>query len=670
MKSRVRSQSRDTVGHDGCESSTDALGMDRPISRRDFCNGVSLSLLAAGFGALPPLRAHSDPAIAPPGATYPPALTGLRGAHPGSFEVAHALAREGRSWDSPADAGEATYDLIVVGGGISGLSAAYFYRQRSGPTSRILVLDNHDDFGGHAKRNEFSPDARLIIGYGGSQSISAPSRYSPVAKQLLVDLGIQTEKFYRAFDRDFYTSRGLQDAIFFDRESYGVDHVAVGNRLHRYGPPIELDAGTAPYVDSLPIAADSKRQLLSILTNQPSQTVALEPAATARKFSRTSYNDYLRERFGANAEVIGLFQNRSCGIWGFGTDCLSVSEALELGLPGIPEPESHACESGKKNVDCEEDREPYIFHFPDGNASISRLLVRALIPEACPGNTMEDIVTARMDYSQLDTNRRPTRVRLNATAVQAKNAPLKDGTRGVAVTYVQNGRAVRVRARRAILACYNMIIPHLCPEIPPEQKEALAYGVKVPLVYVNVLIRNWKSFEKLGIYRASFPNGFYLGVTMDFPVSLGDYRFRDDPSEPTVLHLTHVPIFPGQGLSPREQHRMGHHALMSTSFADYERHLRTELSGLLGSVGFDAKRDILAITVNRWPHGYAYEYNELYDPEWEEGTAPHEIGRRAIGNISIANSDAGAYAYVNAAIDQADRAVSEILKSGAHGRDL
>jgi len=165
------------------------------ITRRDFLNGIALGVAAGG--TLSPLEILAQQT----GGRYPPALTGLRGNHPGSFEVSHQLAWTGERWPIPDRLTDDVYDLIVVGGGISGLSAAFFHQQRSGGSSRVLVLDNHDDFGGHAKRNEFTVDGQTLIGYGGSQSIDTPSGYSPAASRLLVDLGIDVQRFYDYFDR-------------------------------------------------------------------------------------------------------------------------------------------------------------------------------------------------------------------------------------------------------------------------------------------------------------------------------------------------------------------------------------------------------------------------------------------------------------------------------------
>jgi spermidine dehydrogenase len=204
------------------------LGMDRPISRRDFLHGLG----AVAAGSMIPgtalagrgIAAQTESAVMD-GGVYPPSLTGIRGNHLGSFEVAHQLAREGRSnWWPVGEPDADLYDLVVVGGGVSGLAAAYFYRKQH-PGARILILDNHDDFGGHAKRNEFRVGNRTLIGYGGSQSIDGPGRFSDAAIGLLKDLGVDTERFNTAYDQDFFRRNGLGGGIYFNRETWGADQV-------------------------------------------------------------------------------------------------------------------------------------------------------------------------------------------------------------------------------------------------------------------------------------------------------------------------------------------------------------------------------------------------------------------------------------------------------------
>jgi spermidine dehydrogenase len=229
----------------------------------------------------------------------------------------------------------------------------------------------------------------------------------------------------------------------------------------------------------------------------------------------------------------------------------------------------------------------------------------------------------------------------------------------VEVTYGREKKAYTVRGKGAVLACWNMVIPYLCEELPAKQKEALHYGVKVPLVYTVVAIKNWRSFHKLGIHTAHCPGMFHSAVNLDLPVSIGEYKCPHSPEEPILVRMLRTPCQPG--LSARDQQRAGHYELLATSFETFERNIRDQLARVLGEGGFDPARDIEAMTVNRWPHGYAYEYNPLWDPDWPQGERPCDIARQRHGRITIANSDAAAAAYTDQAIDQGSRAVQELL---------
>jgi spermidine dehydrogenase len=306
--------------------------------------------------------------------------------------------------------------------------------------------------------------------------------------------------------------------------------------------------------------------------------------------------------------------------------------------------------------------EPYICHFPDGNASVARLLVRALLPQAVPGSTMDDVVTARAAYRRLDEPGAPTRIRLSSPVVRVRHEGPPDRARSVRIEYVRAGRLQSVQAGHCVLACYNGVIPHICPELPARQREALSYGAKVPLVYTRVAIRRWQPFNDLGVRQIVSPGSYHCYSALDFPVSLGDYRFPADPGDPAVLFMLRTPCQPG--LPRRAQHRAGRAELLRTSFATMERNIRDQLGRMLGGAGFDPARDIEGITVNRWAHGYAYSYDPLSDPRWKPGEEPHVIGRERLGRIAIANSDAGAQAYTDAAIDQAYRAVGELAGRG------
>jgi spermidine dehydrogenase len=301
----------------------------------------------------------------------------------------------------------------------------------------------------------------------------------------------------------------------------------------------------------------------------------------------------------------------------------------------------------------------YEFHFPDGNASIARLLVRNLIPKAVTAGAVEDIVSERIDYRSLDRPDAATRIRLDSLAISVKSSASAAPSATVEVIYSRRERFYRTHAKHCVLACWNMMIPYLCPQLPETQKQALHYLVKVPLVYTNVAISNWQSFANLGVATIYCPGSFHSSVRLNPVINIGPYRAPHSPDEPMLVQMVRTPCRPG--LSERDQHRAGRAELLGTSFATFEEKIRDQLGRMLGPGGFDAARDITAITVNRWPHGYAYEYNPLFDPDWQRGEAPHEIGRARFGPIAIANSDSAAVAYTDAAIDQAHRAVQELL---------
>ncbi len=606
---------------------------DDGVTRRDFLNGVSVAL---GASLLAPWADLIAQGWDPGSDYYPPARTGLRGTHEGAWETMHARV-QGKTWR--AGAPEEQYDLVIVGGGISGLASAHLYRKQR-PNARILILDNHDDFGGHAKRNEFSIDGQTRIGYGGTESIDTPSAYTAIAKETLVDIGIDTAKFYEAYDQTLYAKLGLSKSILFDQENFGERKLVLG-----YGT-----VSWEEFARNAPLNDQARADFIRVQTETRDYLPGLTREEKYAKLRTVSYETWLRDYCKVDPQLLELYRKFGISFWCVGIDeipCTSVHE-YDGGMPGLDHTLPRYGSRGN---------EPYIFHFPDGNASVARLLVRKLIPAAMPGSTMEDVVTARADYSQLDRKGSAVRLRLNSTAVHVRHTASRNA---VDVTYVHDARAHTVRARRVIMACYNMAIPHLCPELPAAQQHGLRYGVKVPLTYTKVLIPNWRAFAQLGTDFVYYTKDFFKQVELDYPVSLGSYKRSQTPDEPMVLHMCYV-HHDGKSKGP-EQWRDGRRRLMETSFAQFEGHVRDQLDAALKGGGFDAGRDIKAITVNRWPHGYAYSPELLWEPAYaSEAEKPWVIGRQRYGRIAIANSDAGAKADTNSAITQAWRAVQESL---------
>ncbi len=619
------------------------------ITRRDFMNGIAIAIAGASGIDLSRAEAVGEPSEPPPSVDdYPPARAGLRGSHIGSFEAAHRL-RDGVPFELAGTVVTEQYDLIVVGGGISGLAGAYFYRQHR-PQARVLVLDTNDDFGGHAKRNEFEVDGKIMIGYGGTQSIDSPeNRYSRISKDLLRDLGIEIRRFDSAFDQSFNRRWGLNQAIFFKKEVFGVDRLVRRpfSTWTEWTDDGADDAELRAYLEQLPLGARARSQLFEMCQSDRDVLAGHSAAQRSAILEHLSYSDFLRKYWDADPDILKYLQTRTHDLWAVGIDAVPASETLYL--PGLKAQRKALAQSGGGAQE-----EPYIYHFPDGNASIARLLVRKLIPAVAPGSTMDDIVLARFDYAQLDRPEHAVRIRLSSTAVDVRNVGA-----GVEVAYVKDGKPTRVAASGCVLACYHAMIPYIAPQTSAPQRTALHANVRAPLVYVNVIARNWEPWRRLGVAYIDNPGGTFAAY-LDFPVSMGGYRFSADPAQPICIHLFHAPTLPNQGLTMREQFRAGRGRLYTTTFADFEREIRDELGRMLGPAGFDFDRDVAAITVNRWPHGYAYTPTPLFDDPVEQRNI-ERLARKRVGRITIANSDSGWDAYTNVAIDAAHRAVTELL---------
>ena len=613
------------------------LGMFKPIRRRDFVQGAAVAAgTALTAGSLRASDFWRDQSESPGAmrADYPPIKTGMRGSHPGAYEVAHALGRDGAKFAKPAEAAE-HHDLVVVGAGISGLAAAYFYRQQMGSSAKILLLENHDDFGGHAKRNEFHQSGEMVLSLGGTHNLEW-WKFSDVVNRLLSELGVDPQAMRREMTFEYGRDAPNSPAMWFDADTYGESRLIPNFSLRNHL--------TREQIDQIPISVEGRKSLLRLYSSDISHS-KLSEAELETLLSEISYPDFLREYAGLTEDAVQLFDKDQHGSYGLEMRALSAAEAIWEGYPG-----AHLF-----GQDWEVDDFQYpVAMWPDGNASLARLLVAKLIPEVAPEADALNIAAANFDYSRLDQSANNVRLRLNATVVNTENTET-----GVSVTYASSGKIRRVTARHSVLACYHSIIPHLCPSISETQKDALKHQVKMPLVLTNVLIRNRDALDKLGIDAVSCPGRLHGRLFLFQGIHTGGYESKSDAVS-LVFWGSVSP--PEDAIDLKSQLRGSRQKLLELSLEDFEREVRSVLDELLSPVGFDVAEDILALTVNRWPHGYAYEYMQLWDPEWAPGEAPHEIARQRFGSIAIANADAGASAYTHVAIDQAYRAIDELAE--------
>ena len=621
------------------------------ITRRDFINGVSYGL-AASVAPIDFLEAKNIDSY-----RYPPALTGIRGNHPGSFDHAHRLALAGgKFFDEVIDLGE-TNDLIVVGAGISGLSASYFYQERTNSKQKILILDNHDDFGGHAKRNEHDVDGNLLIGEGGSESIEQTRALSNVVLNLLDDIGLNLDRFKTTYDSNFFKRHGLGAATYFNKKVFGEDKVV----KHSYGDYpgfmeglLKSTLSFEEAADQAPLTKMGKQQLLRVLKGGPKELNI--PKSEWQQYIKThSYFDYLTNTLGVDSPGILTMARNSIVDYGGTPDVMTIKGAIEgsaLGMNAVAWKDAFL--EGDAPVDYIDKgdgtyaaEDPFIHHFPDGNATIARMLVKKMLPDIGPGENVEEIVLSKFDYSELDRAKNNVRIRLNSTVVNVKHLGDSSSSDTVSINYINDKKSYQVKAKNTVLACYNMMIPHIVSDLPEDQYNALRKLSKIPLQFSNIGLKNWRAMKDIGVGMAMSPGNIHQAINMDFPTSVGGYEYTKTPDDPCILHLRCCLQGDTPGAPSRVQFREARYRMLGLNFNDYELDIRSQLEGMLPKNLFNFDRDVQSITINRWAHGYSY------------GDAG-ALGRRPFGRITIANSDAVNSSLVQRAIDEAWRAVKEL----------
>jgi spermidine dehydrogenase len=645
------------------------LGMNRPIHRRDFIQGVAA--VTAGGAVLMRAQPGMAKAVLPgvnvdgpaSAATYPPLRTGMRGHHPGSFESAHAL-RDGESFPAADDTGE-MYDLVVVGGGLSGLSAAWFFRERFGNDARILILDNHDDFGGHAKRNEFFANGKQLIANGGSSYMVSPSHWTKESIALVRKLGVDKGDPSDRSDGQLYRTMGLEQATLFRKEVYGKDTMVRG------GSPLGFDDA---WLAATPFPTKVKQDLARFVNGKVDYMAGMSKDEKVAALRSMSYRDYMLNVAKVHPDVVPLME----GVWCLGSDMGSAWFAFFRMRPGFeglglerpdqsPESEAHEADD---------------YTLPAGNSDIARLIVRSLIPDALPAGTFAQVETRRVNYATLDRAGQPVRIRLSSIVTSVKH--LGSGGRlfdpdnsECAISYVTGGKLKKVTAKNVVMAGMNNVIPYIIPELPDEQKAALHSAVRAVNLATNVMFRNWETFAKLKLRSVAFPSTFYGRMGIASQRYLGEMTPPRSPSEPMVVSFStgsnsgvcsnSTMLSELLGGSPPEpgtyaddQFRMARAGLLETPFEHFERAVRSQAASALAGSDFDPARDILAITVNRWAHGFTTGRNTLFEQDRALTVSPTTIAKQPFGRITIANADSGGVSTAGTAIDEAFRAVREL----------
>ena len=623
---------------------TDCLGMDQRISRRDFLNSTLLasgSLLMSAVTPLQLLRKEDD-------------WTGYGGvgdyskSNGNTFEVVAAGHRIRanefeRLPEHVIDTGE-TFDCVVVGGGISGLAAALFFLRKAGKNRTCLVLDNHAVFGGEAKRNEFMVDGHRLMAHQGSAVFFVQYPHSFLAR--------------------FYDSIGLKEPrLQYQKWAGGAKEMAlsktpydmVGSEPSTYGWYFGAKFGQQPglwlmdpwgkKLEGAPITESARTELLKWRAGaqQPEKRPQYFGDEISRYLDSITLEEHMMRRFGISRETIRTFLSPvEGGGSGLGPDALSAYA-------------DYAADMLRPLQSDDTDQ-----MFPGGNTGIARLMVKTLLPRAIAGDAgMEAVCRNHIDFAALDQPGSAVRIRLNSTAVWVKHDGDPEKSESVSVVYARAGKIYRVKARTAVMAGGGWTTKQVVRDLPPAQQEAYGQFYRSPCMMANVAVRNWRFLYKMGITGFRWFEGMGNYTEVRKTALIGADSPTISPDSPVVLPLKVLYSYPGLPIA--DQGHRGRGELLGTSFSDYERQIRQQFTEMFARTGFDARRDIAGIILNRWGHAYLNPQPGFFFGK-DGKPAPSEILRAApFGRIAFANTDLAGIMDHRCSILEAERAVGQLL---------
>ena len=622
-----------------------ALGMEQQVSRRDFLNST---LLASGalLGALTPAELLARAAAQGEDWTGP----GGVGDYANSNGNTLAVLTEGhqirdRVYDvlpsSAIDTGE-TYDCLVIGGGISGLAAAVIFKRRAREGMTCLVLDNHPIFGGEAKRNEFDVDGHRLIAHQGSAFFFVPYPFSFIGR-FYESIGLRQPRLtYQswggrapelALSNIPYGSPGL------DRGQYGLFFGA------RFGqtPGLWVIDPLRTSLAGAPIPAGTRSEVMKVLApaTKPLAKPVYDGDPISRQLDRITLEDHLMERYDVSRETVRTYLADEGGGFGLGPDALSAFTAYAADM-------LHPLDPAGEQM------------FPDGNGGFARLMVKTLLPDAIDGpDSLEGVCRGAVNFAALDRAGAATRIRLNSTVVRVEHDGEAEKSSTVTVAYTRGGQLFRAKARSVVMAGGSWTAKQIIRDLPAAQRDAYAQFYRSPAMMANVAVRNWRFLEKLGISGCRWFEGVGSFLQVRRVGLCGAAAPTINPDQPIVLNLK--VLYPSPGLSTEAQGHLGRAQMLATSFRDYERQIREQFEDMFARAGFDARRDIAGIVLNRWGHAYVSP-----QPGWYYGAdgkaAPRDALRAGpFGRIAFANTDLSGNMDHRSSILEADRAVGQLL---------
>ncbi len=621
------------------------LGLDRSITRRDFVGSMLLGTGAVLLGSPAPSKIlynkrknnFSDPWTGYGGVgDYATSNGNTR-----SVMLASHQLRDGEKPNlisSAVSTGE-VYDLVVIGGGFSGLGAAFQFQEKSEGKS-CLIIENHPVFGGEAKENEFEIEGHRLFGPQGSNAFVTPTGHTTLSDDVFRKVGLPLEYSFADKQNDFgiKTPYDSYDAMFWGEHKFDVGHFFGKGEKRNWVKNIWNDD-----LKRTPWSPELQRDMLRAFKGK--ETVHSMEGLGPWLDSMT-YKTYLEDKLGLNPGVTKhLDPILAISNYGFGCDVISAYGAYLLQLPGM---------KGYFNIDPLNLNETTSLSFPGGNTTYARHIVKYLIPKAIPGAKFKDITHNRINFDTLDQPNSPTSIRLNSTAIDARNVG-----DNVQITYSRNGKVEQVLAKSTVISTAGFMARNVVADMPPTIKNNYAKFKHGPVLVANVALNNWRFLEKLGFAAARWYDGFGYFGSIRTPMKIDDKVMPYHPDKPMVMTF-YVPFYtPGKDID--EQGTIGRGELLGKIYLDYEREIRTHMNDIFGSGGFDARRDIEGIILNRWGHAYIAPEPGFYFGEKNNGGLADPI-KKGHGHIFYGHSELGTRMNYRNAIAEGGRAGEQAAK--------
>ena len=630
--------------------------LDGKITRRDFLNGSSIGIGGIILGAGAPRSYSSAPSYAPNaslgqdwygyGGVGDYALS--HGNTPEVVNTAHSLV--GASFNKSTDKRDIDeeYSVVIVGGGMAGLGAAWHFKKHAKPGQTCLLLDNHPVFGGVAKENQFSVDGQTLLAPQGANSFFMPAATNdPEAvsgdARYYAEFNIPRELKLRQW-------QSANQPLKFSPDNYlhlywlaenGVDvgHFFNDQQSQQFAKNIwQNDLQDTPYTEQ-------QRTALRAFKN--CRLEGLQDGKAAQALDQMSYKDYIKQTFPAAAGGAEIEDPFLAGAFGLGGDAISAWVAKSVQMPGTLSQQEF------------EQPLPERCSFPGGNSGFARYFLKNIIPDAIAGNyVLDDIITGQINSASLDKTGEPIRIRLGSTALNVAHESDPDSAEAVRIVYKQGNRTRTVRAKSVVMAAGGWMNRHVITDLPETINQAYQQFNHAPFMVANVALSNWRFLYKLGVTACRWSEGFGASCNIRQPMLVGKHRPALDPDKPTVLTF-YVP-FHQPGLSVKDQVSLGRMKLFSTSFADYESQIIMQMNKLFAASGFEPKRDVRGIILNRWGHAFVNpEPGFFFDTPL--GTAPRNIVMQGYGRIAFGHGELEGFQHWGPAADQGRRAMTEAL---------